>query len=198
MGRACKGELHIVDEAGQEVPTGQNGLVCFSGITPFAYFKAPEKTRARTHPLGWQTFGDIGHVDAQGYLTLTDRQDDMIISGGVNVYPQEIEQVLLEAPGVADCAVVGLPDDEFGERPVAFVVAQAGSTLATAAWLADLQHHCAQRLGRIKQPAAVYLLDALPRSPTGKLLRRQLREQLTPPDSTNANANANANANTSA
>ena len=104
------------------MPAGVTGLVCFSGVAPFAYHKAPEKTAARTLPQGWQTFGDIGHVDADGYLYLTDRLDDMIISGGVNLYPQEIEAAIREAPGVWDCAVVGVADERFGERPVAFVV----------------------------------------------------------------------------
>ncbi|MFI4931759.1 MAG: AMP-binding protein, partial [Burkholderiales bacterium] len=87
VGRARKGVLHIVDESSHELPTGTTGQVYFSGIAPFAYYKAPEKTAARTSPQGWQTFGDIGHVDADGYLHLTDRLDDMIISGGVNLYP---------------------------------------------------------------------------------------------------------------
>lgn len=171
VGRAHKGRLHIVAEDGHELPPGRSGLVCFSGVPPFEYYKAPEKTARRRTPQGWQTFGDVGHVDADGYLFLTDRLDDMIISGGVNVYPQEIEAVLREAPGVWDCAVVGVPDDSFGERPVAFVVAAHGSTLSTEA----LRNFCATRLGRTKQPAAFHVIDALPRSATGKLLRRQLR-----------------------
>ena len=171
VGRARKGRLHIVDEAGRELPAGCSGLVCFSGVSPFVYYKAPEKTARRTTPQGWQTFGDVGHVDADGYLYLTDRLDDMIISGGVNVYPQEIEAVLREAPGVWDCAVVGQPDERFGERPVAFVVAARDTPLSLDA----LRQLCEARLGRTKQPAAFYLIDTLPRSPTGKLLRRQLR-----------------------
>ena len=175
VGRAHKGVLHIVDEAGAELVPGRSGLVCFSGVSPFAYYKAPEKTERRTTPQGWQTFGDVGHVDADGYLYLTDRLDDMIISGGVNIYPQEIEAVLREAPGVWDCAVVGQADERFGERPVAFVVAARDSTLS----LETLRHHCETRLGRSKQPAAFHVIDALPRSATGKLLRRLLRTQQT-------------------
>jgi fatty-acyl-CoA synthase len=173
VGRAHKGRLHIADPDGNALPAGATGLVCFSGMAPFEYHKAPEKTAARTLPQGWQTFGDIGHVDADGYLYLTDRLDDMIISGGVNVYPQEIETVLREAPGVWDCAVVGMPDERFGERPVAFVVAARGTTLS----LDVLRAFCESRLGRIKQPATFHIIDALPRSPTGKLLRRQLQTQ---------------------
>ena len=176
VGLTVKGVLHIVDDAGHEVPTGTTGLVCFSGISPFAYYKAPEKTAARTHPLGWQTFGDIGHVDADGFLYLTDRQDDMIISGGVNVYPQEIEQALMALHGVLDCAVVGVPDEQFGERPEAFVSLQAEAFGDD--WQAALQQHCEQQLGRIKRPAAFHRLAEVPRSPTGKVLRRVLRDTL--------------------
>ena len=177
VGRARKGVPHIVDEAGAELPPGRSGLVCFSGVSPFAYYKAPKKTVQRTTLQGWQTFGDIGHVDADGYLYLTDRLDDMIISGGVNVYPQEIEAVLREAPGVWDCAVVGQADERFGERPVAFVVAARGTTLSLDA----LRCFCETRLGRTKQPVVFHVIDTLPRSPTGKLLRRQLRTRVIPP-----------------
>ena len=177
VGRVRKGTLHIADESGNEVTTGATGLICFSGVAPFAYYKAPEKTAARTLPKGWQTFGDIGHVDADGYLYLTDRQDDMIISGGVNVYPQEIEAAIRGAPGVWDCAVVGVADDRFGECPVAFVVPErerAGVELAEL--IATVRDHCEQHLGRIKRPAQIRIIDSLPRSATGKLLRRTLRE----------------------
>ena len=144
----------------------------------FQYHKAPDKTAARTTAQGWQTLGDIGHVDADGYLYLTDRLDDMIISGGVNVYPQEIENALREAPGVWDCAVVGEDDERFGERPVAFVVPAEGAADDPAGFVALLQAHCAQRLGKFKRPAKYHVLAELPRSPTGKLLRRKLREHL--------------------
>ncbi|MGH6960002.1 MAG: AMP-binding protein, partial [Dongiaceae bacterium] len=139
VGRARKGTLHIAGEAGAELPAGATGLVCFSGVAPFAYHKAPEKTAARTLPQGWQTFGDIGHVDAEDYLYLTDRQDDMIISGGVNLYPQEIEAVIRQVPGVWDCAVAGVADERFGERPVAFVVPQRDQVAAAPALVAAVQ-----------------------------------------------------------
>ncbi len=175
VGRAHKGTLHICDEAGVELPTGCTGLVRFEGVAPFAYHKAPEKTAARTSPQGWQTLGDIGYVDAQGYLYLTDRQDDMIISGGVNLYPQEIEAVLRQVPGVADCAVVGRPDERFGERPVAFVVPAQGAAADAAALIAAITTHCEQHLGRFKRPTKIQIVAALPYSATGKLLRRSLR-----------------------
>lgn len=175
VGRARKGRLHILDGSGRELPTGESGTVYFSGTTPFAYFDEPEKTAARTSPQGYQTFGDIGRVDQDGYLFLTDRLDDMIISGGVNVYPQEIEQALSEAPGVVECAVVGLPDADFGERPVAFVVATDDRRGDLEGLRTDLVVHCRSRLGRIKQPREFRFVEELPRLPTGKLLRRQLR-----------------------
>ncbi len=181
VGRAVKGVIHIVDDAGTELPAGRTGLVCFSGVAAFAYYKAPEKTAARTQPQGWQTLGDIGHVDAEGYLFLSDRLDDMIISGGVNVYPQEIEAAIRQVPGVADCAAVGVADERFGETPVVFVVPNpvvpnhaGGATGLVRA----IEQHCAQHLGKFKRPSRVLMIDELPRSATGKLLRRVLRERL--------------------
>jgi fatty-acyl-CoA synthase len=173
VGRARKGRLHVVDELGRGLPPGTTGLVCFSGVAPFEYHNAPDKTASRTLPGGLQTFGDIGHVDAEGWLYLTDRLDDMIISGGVNVYPQEIEAVLGDVPGVWECAVVGVADERFGERPVAFVVPQRD--VDTDRLHAELSRAVHARLGRIKQPEAIHFVGELPRSPTGKLLRRRLR-----------------------
>ncbi|MDM0015152.1 AMP-binding protein [Variovorax sp. J22P168] len=183
VGRAHKGILHVTDEAGHLLPAGVTGLVYFSGVASFAYYKAPEKTAARTLPHGWQTFGDVGHVNEDGYLYLTDRQDDMIISGGVNVYPQEIEAAILSVKGVWDCAVVGVPDERFGERPVAFVVPARGTaTSGPDTLIASVRSHCESHLGRIKRPSDFRVVESLPRSPTGKLLRRRLREWLAQPD----------------
>jgi long-chain acyl-CoA synthetase len=176
VGRARKGKMHIVDSEGREVPTGTDGLVCFSGVAPFAYYKAAEKTKARTHEMGWQTFGDIGHVDADGYLYLTDRQDDMIVSGGVNLYPQEIERVIGATPGVSDCAVVGVSDLRFGERPMAFVVPERSAAGQVPALVAAVRAACERELGRFKWPVDVLVVERLPRTPTGKLVRRELRE----------------------
>jgi acyl-CoA synthetase (AMP-forming)/AMP-acid ligase II len=178
VGRVARGVMHIVGDDGQELPPGQTGLICFSGLPPFQYHKAPDKTAARTTPQGWQTLGDIGHVTADGYLYLSDRLDDMIISGGVNVYPQEVENALREAPGVWDCAVVGEDDERFGERPVAFVVPAPGVDAADPGFIPALQAHCVANLGKFKRPAQFHVLAELPRSPTGKLLRRKLREHL--------------------
>ncbi|SEB22111.1 fatty-acyl-CoA synthase [Variovorax sp. YR216] len=176
VGQARKGVVHIVDADGGELPPGQTGVVYFSGVTPFAYYKSPEKTQGRTHASGWQTFGDMGYLDAEGWLFLTDRVDDMIISGGVNIYPQEIEAVMLEAPGVWECSVIGVPDERFGERPVAFVVAARDAAHDTCALLERLRAHNRERLGKLKQPDEIRLVDHLPRTPTGKVLRRQLRD----------------------
>ena len=178
VGRARKGVVHIVDAAGRELPAGETGVVYFSGVKPFGYYKAAEKTAAKTHPHGWQTFGDMGHVDAQGWLYLTDRQDDMIISGGVNLYPQEIEAAMLEVAGVWECAVVGVPDARFGERPVAFIVPARDAANDTASLLARVRAHNRQRLGRHKQPDDILLIESLPRTATGKVLRRRLRDLL--------------------
>ncbi|MFO1218662.1 MAG: AMP-binding protein [Burkholderiaceae bacterium] len=175
VGRAMKGELHIADELGHEVPVGSTGLVCFSGGAPFSYYKAPEKTARWKLPAGWQSFGDIGHVDAEGYLYLTDRADDVIISGGVNIYPQEIESALRQVRGVWDIAVVGIEDDRFGERPVAFVVADKRQPGCETALVRQLEDAAQQSLGKFKQPDRYLVIDELPRSATGKLLRRQLR-----------------------
>ncbi|MET4578596.1 AMP-binding protein [Ottowia thiooxydans] len=177
VGRVRKGQLHILGEDEQELLAGEIGRVFFSGIAPFAYYGAPEKTALRTSHQGWQTFGDLGYADAQGYLFLTDRLDDMIISGGVNIYPQELEAALLEMPDIAEVAVVGAPDHEYGERPVAFVVPRT-SGMDPIALTEAIGSFALQRLGRIKRPRDIRIMDALPYSPQGKLLRRELRRQL--------------------
>lgn len=173
-GRAYKGKLHILGPDDEELPPGETGRVFFSGMPRFSYHNAPEKTDAKTSKQGWQSFGDVGRVDAEGYLYLTDRGDDMIISGGVNVYPQEIEAVIEDADFIAECGVVGVPDPQFEERPIAFVVPVAGETDIVA----RLTPHIEARLGRIKRPREIRVVDALPMSATGKLLRRALREML--------------------
>ncbi|MCK9553225.1 AMP-binding protein [Aquamicrobium sp.] len=179
VGKVVKGVAHILDSSGQELPVGQRGGIYFSGTSQFEYFGDPEKTRERTSPQGYQTFGDIGWLDEDGYLFLSDRMDDMIISGGVNLYPQEIELAIEEAPGVAECGVIGVPDDDFGERPVAFVVRERDdSALADPDFLAALVAFARKRLGKTKQLKAFHILEKLPRGPTGKLHRRMLRDQL--------------------
>ncbi len=176
VGRACKGIPHVLDDSWAELPAGEMGRIFFSGVTPFQYFGDPEKTAMRTSPQGYQTLGDIGYVDGEGYMYLTDRMDDMIISGGVNIYPQEIESAIMELPSILDVGVVGMADEAFGERPIAFVVGDSNMMPHEVAALVGA--HCAVRLGPIKTPARYLVLAQMPRSPTGKLLRRDLRDML--------------------
>lgn len=178
VGKVVKGILHVVKSADslEELPHGEVGMLFFSGIPSFQYYKEPEKTAARTHANGWQTLGDLGHVDSDGYVYLSDRLDDMIISGGVNVYPQEIETVIAAVSGVQECAVVGISDAEFGERPIAFVVPEFAHSPASL--IDRVRKHCEDHLSRIKRPDRFELIARLPRTPTGKLLRRQLRNYI--------------------
>lgn len=176
VGKTRKGVPHVLDDDWSELPAGKVGRIFFSGVSPFQYFGEPEKTASRTSPQGFQTLGDIGYVDSEGYMFLTDRMDDMIISGGVNVYPQEIESAIMELDCIVDVGVVGAPDDEFGERPVAFVVGDGKLPANDLASL--LGAHCDRQLGRIKSPSRYVVLDQMPRSPTGKLIRRELRDML--------------------
>jgi acyl-CoA synthetase (AMP-forming)/AMP-acid ligase II len=175
VGRVRRGILHILGKDQEELGPNVAGTIYFSGTSPFQYFGEPEKTAARTSRQGYQTFGDVGYVDDDGYLFLSDRLDDMIISGGVNIYPQEIEQALEQAPGVAEVGVVGVSDAEFGERPVAFVTT-AHSSIDQDSLRAELFAYCKDKLGRTKQPREIRFIDALPRSEAGKLLRRALRD----------------------
>jgi long-chain acyl-CoA synthetase len=176
VGRTFKGVPHVLDDDWAELPPGTAGRIFFSGVTPFQYFGDPDKTAQRTSPQGYQTLGDIGYVDSDGYMYLTDRMDDMIISGGVNIYPQEIESAIMELPCILDAGAVGLADEEFGERPVAFVVGDG--SISRPELEALLREHCVHRLGPIKAPGRYVVLDQMPRSPTGKLMRRELREML--------------------
>lgn len=169
------GEIRILDESGMPLGPREIGTVYFRPATPFEYFKAPEKTRA-VHRDGLATAGDLGHVDEDGWLFLADRREDLIVSGGVNVYPAEVEAVLLESPLVADVAVVGLPDDDWGHRVAAVV--QAEPHVPTDDALADsLVEHCRARLAGFKIPRQIEFVQTLPRNSTGKLLRRHIREQ---------------------
>ncbi|ALC12874.1 acyl-CoA synthetase [Sphingopyxis sp. 113P3] len=181
VGRADWGTLHICDEEGKEVPAGTDGLVYFEGGWDFQYLNDPAKTREARHPAhpGWSTLGDIGHVDAEGYLYLTDRKSFMIISGGVNIYPQEIENLLILHPSVADVAVVGVPHPEMGEEVKAVVQPrsweEAGPELE-----ARLLEYCRARLSHVKCPRSVDFDRALPRHDTGKLYKQEIRRRYWP------------------
>ncbi|MDF5757039.1 AMP-binding protein [Spongiactinospora sp. TRM90649] len=181
VGRSLLGRIHVCDDDGAELPAGERGVVYFSGSAAFEYHDDPEGTAATRDPLGrgWTTLGDIGHLDADGFLYLTDRRAHTIISGGVNIYPQEAENVLLPHPAVADVAVLGVPDDEMGEQVKAVVVPtrpeDAGPALA-----AELIEYCRARLAHYKCPRSVDFRDSLPRHPTGKLHKRILRDEYHP------------------
>jgi acyl-CoA synthetase (AMP-forming)/AMP-acid ligase II len=173
VGRSLMGAVHIVGEDGDEVPTGQEGQVWFESATRFEYHGDPAKTATAWNDRGWSTMGDIGRLDADGYLYLTDRVANTIISGGVNIYPREAEDVLIVHPAVHDVGVIGVPDDEMGQRVVAFVQLEPG-TDADGVLAAELVAWCRARLTHYKCPTEVRFLDELPRLPTGKLLKRAL------------------------
>jgi long-chain acyl-CoA synthetase len=168
-------KLHICDEDGNNMPAGEDGMVFFEGLRSFRYHNDPEKTAESRNRHGWSTLGDVGHVDEEGYLYLTDRKSFMIISGGVNIYPQEIENLLVTHPKVADVAVIGAPHDEMGEMVVAVVqpadIAEVGEALAT-----ELTAFCRASLSSIKTPRRIDFIAELPRHDTGKLYKRLLRD----------------------
>lgn len=177
VGRPVSGTVHIVDEAtGAELPAGQTGAVYFSGGTKFRYHNDDTKTAAAYGPNGWNTLGDIGHVDEDGYLYLTDRKSFTVISGGVNIYPQEAENVLAGHPLVADAAAFGIPDPDLGEQLIA-VVELIDSSRAGPQTAADLLAWCGQQLARQKVPRRIEFTDALPRGDNGKLYKRDLIRQ---------------------
>ena len=165
--------VEIMNERNEILPVGGSGEICVRGdLVMKGYYKAPDKT-AETIIDGWLHTGDIGHLDAEGYLHITDRKKDMIISGGFNVYPSEIEQVIWAHPAVRDCAVIGVPDEKWGEAVKAVVELNAGHSVDAD----ELIGLCKQKLGSIKAPKSIDFVTALPRSPVGKVLKKDLREQ---------------------
>jgi len=176
VGRPQGCAVHILGEDGQELPCGEIGTVYFEGGARFDYHNDPEKTARSYSRQGWSTVGDMGRLDDDGYLYLTDRKAHMIISGGVNVYPQEAENLLATHPRVRDVAVIGVPNEEFGEEVKAVVepmdMAEAGPDLERAllAW-------CRERLSAVKCPRSVDFTPALPRAESGKLYKRRLRDR---------------------
>ncbi len=175
VGRPLSGSIHICDEAGEPLPTGEEGTIYFEGGPPFAYHNDAEKTAAAYNRHGWSTIGDVGYLDAEGYLYLTDRRANMIISGGVNIYPQEAENVLALHAKVHDAAVIGVPNAEFGEE-VKAIVQPVDADMAGAELEAELIAHCRSQLSAIKCPRTVDFVDALPRQDNGKLYKRKLRD----------------------
>lgn len=174
VGRPIIGRVRIVDDHGNEAPPHEPGLVYFEGGPRFSYHNAPEKTAASYNAAGWATLGDIGFVNDDGYLFLVDRASFTINSGGVNIYPREIEDVLLEHPGVRDVAVFGVPNEEFGEEVKAVVECEPGAEVVTAR---ELIEFCRMRLSNIKAPRSVEFVDALPRSDAGKVLKADLKRR---------------------
>jgi len=176
VGRAVVGELKISDEQGNELPPGEPGTVYFAGGKAFQYHNDPVKTAESRNAKGWSTLGDVGYVDTEGFLYLTDRKAYMIISGGVNIYPQESENVLITHPKVADVAVFGVPNEDFGEEVKAVVqprdMRDAGPELE-----AELIEFCRSQLSPIKCPRSVDFEAELPRHPTGKLYKRLLKDR---------------------
>lgn len=170
-------DIEIRDDQGQPVPTGTAGEICLRGpkVTK-GYWKDPEKT-AESFFGDWFRTGDVGHLDADGFLFLSDRKKDMIISGGENIAASEIERVIYELPEIAETAVVGAPDDRWGERPVAFVVAKPGMTIDAG----SIERHCRTKLAAFKCPRQIILRDGLPRNASGKILKRLLRDDLAEP-----------------
>lgn len=179
VGRALLGTLRICDEDGNELPAGSTGTVYFSDGHPFAYHNDPERTAESRNAQGWTTLGDIGRLDNEGYLYLLDRKAFVIISGGVNIYPQETEDLLINHPKVLDAAVFGIPNDDFGEE-VKAVVQLLDPKTDTAAVEAELMAHCRAHLSALKCPKSIDITEALPRHANGKLLKRQIRDRYWP------------------
>jgi long-chain acyl-CoA synthetase len=176
VGRNLTAQTRICGDDGQELPPRTEGTVFFAGGGVFEYHKDPAKTAEAANAHGWTTLGDVGWVDEDGYLYLTDRKSFMIISGGVNIYPAEIENLLVTHPEVADVAVIGAPHDEMGEEVVAIVQprdpSHAGEALA-----AELIAFARANLSHVKAPRRIDFRDALPRHETGKLYKRLLRDE---------------------
>ena len=176
VGRATGASMHILDDDGNEQPHGGEGTIWFSGGGEFEYHNAPEKNAESHRAGGMSTLGDVGYVDDDGYLFLTDRKAYMIIAGGVNIYPREIEDVLVTHPAVADAAVFGIPNDDLGEEVKAVVqlvdMSRAGADMAR-----ELLAFCGEHLARFKVPRSLDFDAELPRLPTGKLYKRLLRDR---------------------
>jgi acyl-CoA synthetase (AMP-forming)/AMP-acid ligase II len=178
VGKSLASPIHICDDEGNELPVGEEGTIYFASASQFQYHNDPKKTKESRHPshAEWSTLGDVGKLDSEGYLYLTDRKAFMIISGGVNIYPQEAENLLITHPKVHDVAVIGVPNEDFGEEVKAIVQpaiwAEAGPALAE-----ELIAYCREHLSPIKCPRSIDFDQELPRHPTGKLYKRLIRDR---------------------
>jgi acyl-CoA synthetase (AMP-forming)/AMP-acid ligase II len=181
VGRAALGEIRILDDAGMPCAPGEVGTVWFVGGSSFSYVGQAAKKSADTGgPPGGRSVGDVGYLDADGYLYLTDRKDFMIVSGGVNIYPQEVEDALMTFDEIEDAAVIGIPHEDFGEQVKAVVVLKHGC--AETPDLAErVIAHCRERLASFKCPRSVDVVDALPRLETGKLAKHVIRDRYRAP-----------------
>ena len=179
VGVAVTGIIHIMSEEGQELPVGEEGTIYFESYAQFEYHGDPEKTASSRLANGWSTLGDVGRVDDDGFLYLTDRKAYMIITGGVNVYPQETEDVLTMHPKVIDVAVFGVPNDDFGEEVKAVVqpAEMPADDAAAAALARELIAYTKEHLADVKCPRSVDFREELPRHPTGKLYKRLLKDE---------------------
>ena len=178
VGKPIVGIPHICNDEGGELPIGEEGTIWFEGDSDFKYHKDEEKTKESRHTIhgNWSTLGDVGKLDEDGYLYLTDRKAFMIITGGVNVYPQETENLLITHPKVSDCAVIGVPNEEFGEEVKAVIEpiewSERGENLEE-----ELINFCKENLSSIKCPKSIDFEKELPRHPTGKLYKRLLKDR---------------------
>lgn len=176
VGRSADGAIHVLDEDGNELSANEIGEIYFDGGAKFEYFGEAEKTRDPYNNSGWATMGDVGYIDEDGYLYLTDRKNFMIISGGVNIYPQEIENCLILHEQVSDVAVFGVPHEEFGEQ-VCAVVEPAKGVTAGDALAEELIAWTRSRISNVKTPRQLHFVDQLPRLENGKLYKRWLVEK---------------------
>ncbi|MEP6867432.1 MAG: acyl-CoA synthetase [Novosphingobium sp.] len=176
VGRAIGCQVFACGEDGEPLARGEEGLIYFAGGSVFEYHNDPDKTLESRNKRGWSTLGDVGRIDEEGFLFLTDRKSFMIISGGVNIYPQEIENVLIDHPKVNDVAVIGAPDDDMGEKVVA-VVEPVDPTTDCADLAEELRLFCRANISSVKVPRQFDFVESLPRLPTGKLHKRVLRDR---------------------
>lgn len=182
VGQPITGEVHIMADDGsdRELTAGEIGLIYFNGGVGFEYHNDSQKTQSVFNQRGWGTYGDMGYLDEDGFLFMSDRRTDLIISGGVNIYPQETENVLLAHSAIMDAAVIGTPNEDFGQEVKAVVQLKAGFQ-PSASLAGELIDYCRGQLSRIKCPRSVDFVDELPRSENGKLLKRVLRDRYAAP-----------------